>query len=83
MFPERAINALGYQHLESQPQAALRVFQINSELHPESSNVWDSLAEAYMTIGDNAHAIEFYDKALAMDPTNDGARERLAELRGQ
>ncbi|MEE9207630.1 MAG: c-type cytochrome [Gemmatimonadota bacterium] len=83
MFPERAMNALGYQHLESQPQAALRVFQLNSELHPESSNVWDSLAEAYMTIGDNAHAIEFYDKALAMDPTNDGARERLVELRGQ
>lgn len=83
MLPEQAINTLGYQYLRRQPQTALRVFQLNTELHPESANVWDSLAEAYMTVGDNAHAIEFYEKALSMDPTNDGARERLAELRGQ
>ncbi|MEN8144469.1 MAG: c-type cytochrome [Gemmatimonadota bacterium] len=83
MFPERVLNALGYQHLGSQPDAALRVFVLNSELNPESANVWDSLAEGYMTVGDNDRAIEFYEKTLAMNPNNDGARERLAELRGQ
>lgn len=44
--------------------------------------VGDSLAEGYLTVGDEARAIEFYEKALELDPDNRNAGEKLRELRG-
>lgn len=82
LFGERAINTLGYEFLRrSQPEVAIEVFELNTELHPGSWNVWDSLAEAHMVAGDRRRAVELYEKSLAMNPENDNAREKLAELR--
>lgn len=83
LFGESAINRLGYKFLQqvSQPRTAIEIFELNTELHPESWNVWDSLAEGHMVAGDRERAIELYEKSLELNPENDNAREKLAELR--
>ena len=62
--------------------AAIAVFALNVEKFPTSSNVYDSLGEAYMKAGDNAKAILNYEKSLELNPHNDNAREMLKKLRG-
>lgn len=83
LFDERAINTLGYEFLtqRSLPNVAIEIFGLNTELHPDSWNVWDSLAEAHIVAGNRRRAIELYEKSLALNPENDNAREKLAELR--
>jgi len=49
-------------------------------LYPDNSNVYDSLAEAYILSGDNKRAIENYKISLELNPDNTNAREKLAEL---
>ena len=81
-FREIRLNGLGYQLLgEGDHEAAIAAFRLNAELYPESGNVWDSLAEAYMVAGQKERAIVFYEKSLAINPSNDNAVEKLVELR--
>ena len=63
------------------PAQALRVFQLNVELHPNSWNAYDSLGEIYAKSGQKDLAIENYQKSLDLNPKNDGAVKMLAELR--
>ena len=67
---ERTINTLGYQLLRTGRTAdAIAVFIFNTELYPDSANTYDSLAEGYAGSGDVKRAVEFYRKALAVNPT--------------
>lgn len=59
---------------------AIRVFELNVAEYPEGWNSYDSLAEGYMTKGNNARAIELYRKSLAMNPDNTGAVGKLKTL---
>jgi len=64
---EADLNNLGYQYMQAgKLDEALAVFKKNVEMHAESWNVHDSLAEAYAAKGDKAKAIELYSKALSM-----------------
>jgi len=77
------INNLGYQLMNGgKIDDAIQVFQKNTELNPNSWNVWDSLAEAYMNKGDKKLAIQNYKKALGMAPENqkDRIKGTLAQL---
>jgi tetratricopeptide (TPR) repeat protein len=68
---ENDVNALGYQLLfAGKVDDALEVFKMNTEMYPESWNVWDSLGEGYMNKGDTELAIQNYTKALGMAPEN-------------
>ncbi len=80
---ERVVNASGYRLLgAAKPLAAQAVFETNTRLFPASANVWDSLAEAHMTLGNTEEAIRIYEKTLQMDADNPGARAALEALRG-
>jgi Tfp pilus assembly protein PilF len=57
------------------------VFELNVESYPNSFNVYDSLAEAYMNAGDSDHAIEFYEKSLAINPGNTNATAMIDKIR--
>jgi tetratricopeptide (TPR) repeat protein len=57
--------------------------KLNVEAYPQSANVYDSLAEAYLLSGDKEKAIENYRKALAIDPTMESAKQALKQLTGQ
>jgi CubicO group peptidase (beta-lactamase class C family) len=78
---EDAINSTGYQILALKKTAdAIRIFQLNVQLHPESSNTYDSLGEAYMANGEKELAIKNYEKSLEMNAKNSNAVEMLKRL---
>jgi tetratricopeptide (TPR) repeat protein len=80
-FGEGSLNAVGYLLLEKDPAGSIPVFQLNAATFPQSGNVWDSLAEAYMKAGDLKKAQENYEKSLTLDPTNDNAKEMLKKIK--
>lgn len=80
-FDERELNDLGYQLLrKDQFKEAIRVFQLNVEAYPQSSNVYDSLGEAYMDDGQNGKAITNYRRSLKLNPKNHNAERMLQKL---
>lgn len=79
---ETPLNSIGYQLLRMKKvEEAIEVFTQNTTDFPQSGNVWDSLAEAYMIKGDKTHAIEYYEKSLQLDPGNTNAVEQLKKLK--
>ncbi len=80
-FRETDFNNLGYEYLANGDlEKAIAIFALNVEAFPEGFNTYDSLAEAYMVNGQNELAIANYNKSLALNPGNDNARAKLAEL---
>lgn len=81
---EEELNNTGYRLLNSgQLEPALFVFQFNTQLFPLSANAWDSLAEANWKAGNTEKAIEYYNKAIKMDPeggVGDNARAMLKKV---
>jgi CubicO group peptidase (beta-lactamase class C family) len=78
---ENSINSAGYQLLSAKKLPdSIRIFQLNVELHPESSDVYDSLGEAYMNTGEKELAIQNYKKSLDLDPKNTNATAMLKKL---
>ena len=81
-FQEQLLNNLGYLLMgQGKLKEAIRVLQVNVVSYPSSSNVYDSLAEAYMKNGEKAAAIENYEKSLKLDPANTNAVDMLKKLR--
>lgn len=80
LLGEAAINGLGYEFMPDQVQPARKLFQLNVELHPDSWNVYDSLAESYMVTGARERAIELYEKSLELNPQNRNGLEMLQKL---
>ncbi|WP_412986992.1 serine hydrolase [Pontimicrobium sp. IMCC45349] len=64
---ETTINDFGYDFLYSDnSNYALQFFIENTKRYPFSSNVWDSLGEAYLTYKDYDSAIDCYKKAVEL-----------------
>jgi len=79
---ERFLNTLGYEELKrGQIPAAIKLFALNVEAYPKSSNVYDSLGEAYMVAGNKKEATKNYEKSLALNPDNRNATKMLEKLR--
>ena len=71
---EREINQLGYFYISRGATArAVDVFALNVRAFPKSANVYDSLGEAQLALGDTAQAIANYRKSLELDPGNSNA----------
>jgi len=80
-FDENELNNLGYQLIRANKfKEAIRIFQLNVEAYPQSSNVYDSLAEGYMDDGDKAQAVANYQKSLQLNPKNRNAVLMLRKL---
>jgi CubicO group peptidase (beta-lactamase class C family) len=78
---EARLNDLGYSLLaEKRVAEAIAVFKVNVELYPQSSNVYDSLGEAYLANGDKELAAINYKKSLELDPHNQNAASILKKL---
>jgi len=60
---------------------AIRVLALNAELFPGSAAAHLGLGDAYAAAGDTALAIRSYEKALAINPKSEAAKEALAKLR--
>ena len=57
-----------------------REINMNVELFPASTNVYDSLAEAFMLSGDRDQAIANYRRSLELNPNNQNAKDMLQKL---
>ena len=83
-FDEGELNTLGYQLIRARKfKDAVRIFQLNIEAYPRSSNAYDSLAEGYMDDGDKVRAIANYEKALQLNPKNGNSAVMLQKLTAQ
>jgi len=79
-FGENALNDFGYEVLKNDPVGAVQIFRLNAAEFPQSGNVWDSLAEAYMKSGNLKKAEEYYEKALTRDASDQNAKDMLTKL---
>ena len=79
---ENRLNSLGYSFLLQKKFAeAIAVLKLNVELYPQSWNVYDSLAEAYMMNGEKDLAIANYEKSLGLNPNNGNGAAMLKKLK--
>jgi CubicO group peptidase (beta-lactamase class C family) len=82
-YNESDLNNAGYLLLQRQKtDDAIKVFELNTELFPESYNVWDSLGEAWMIKGDKEKAIKYYRKSLELNPDSPTGKDALKKLEG-
>jgi len=78
---EPSLNVLGYSLLRrGDLEASIAVFGLNTELHPDSANVWDSLADAYLAAGDEQKALEAVQKAAENLPIDSTTAPGLREI---
>lgn len=65
---ENELNSLGYLLLkQDKKKEALKIFQVNYNLYPESANVVSSLGEGYYETGDIKRAVAILEKALELN----------------
>jgi pimeloyl-ACP methyl ester carboxylesterase len=77
LFPEAALNQLGYQHLQAgRTKEAIELFKLNTEAYPASANTYDSLGDAYLADGQNDMALQASRKAIEM-LANDNSSENV------
>ena len=69
---------LGDDHLPE----AVALLSLNAQMHPDSSNAYARLAQAYGVSGQKQSAISTYREALARDPGNRTAKKQLEDLLG-
>lgn len=75
---EPYLNLLGYHFLNrGQHPIALTLFEEVIRLYPRSANAYDSLAEAYLRLGNEEKAKLNYKKSLELNPDNERARKVL------
>ena len=81
-FREQMLNYLGYRLLNKKKvNEAIEIFKLNVKVFPNSANMYDSLAEAYLKKGEKKLAIKNYEISLRMDPENKNAVKMINKLR--
>lgn len=91
---EDEINVLGYDFMggvnnpnpyrfaeERKYQQALETFKLNTELFPDSWNVYDSYGEILLLLGRKDEAIKMYEKSVQLNPKNEGGKKILEQLK--
>ncbi|MEM6768130.1 MAG: alpha/beta hydrolase [Bacteroidota bacterium] len=81
-IPEGAINNLGLQ-LAFNPttsEEGIKVFLLATRVYPNSANLFDSLAEAYLFRNNKEEAIRCFKKSLELYEDNQHAIQHLEEL---
>lgn len=78
LFPESAVNLLGYQRLQKgDAKEAIEILKLNELAYPRSANVYDSLGDAYLADHQDELALQYSEKTLkvlAENPPADAAR---------
>lgn len=78
---ENILNVMGYNLMRKDDlKLALQVFQLNTELYPESYNVYDSYGEALLKNGDRDEAIKNYRQSLILNSDSQSGKRALKEM---
>jgi tetratricopeptide (TPR) repeat protein len=72
------LNEWGYQLINQKNiEGALAVFTLNTEMHPEVANTFDSLGETYAVLKQYKQALTNYQKILLLQPENQVAKKQI------
>jgi glyoxylase-like metal-dependent hydrolase (beta-lactamase superfamily II) len=84
-YSDAELNSLGYWLLQQlkDKEGALQIFKLNAELHPNSWNAFDSLAEACYEKGDKQKALELYKKSLELNPANENGKKFIERIESE
>lgn len=75
------LNSWGYKLLrDGEVRSAIAILRLNTEIHADSWNAFDSLGEAYAGDGNKPLAIEAYRKSLSLNSGNRNAEDQLVKL---
>lgn len=78
---ERMVNLLGYNCLSNKHyDRAYSFFKMNIDYYPQSFNVYDSMGDYYLAVGDKKNAITAFATALSLED-NQEIRKKLQELK--
>ena len=81
IIKEYSLNSAGYDYIRINDfKKAIEIFKINVALYPQSSNVYDSLGEAYLLNKDTINAVKNYEKSLDLDNDNRNAERILNRI---
>ncbi|NND94276.1 MAG: hypothetical protein HKN45_05380 [Flavobacteriales bacterium] len=76
-----AINAFAYDLFRQKNfDDALKLFKLNTELYPESSNPWDSYSMCLIAMGKKEEGIQAYKRFIELSPLDQYAKKKLEEL---
>ncbi len=79
---EQLVNEFGEQISWSGNKTdAIKVFELNTKLFPDSPSAAFQLAEIYKEVDDMAHAIEYYQKVLEHYPNNSYVKRIIEEAK--
>jgi tetratricopeptide (TPR) repeat protein len=82
-IPEGDLNNLGLQlvYNPKTSEQGINVFLLATTIYPSSANIFDSLAEGYLYIGNKNKAMINFQRSLKLNPENLNAINRLKELK--
>jgi tetratricopeptide (TPR) repeat protein len=76
---EDELNSFGYELMKGKKvNDALEIFTLNTKLHPNGFNTFDSLGECLMLLGKKDQAISAYKRSLELNPKNENARKIIS-----
>jgi len=78
---ETTLNSIGYYLMSNQRlDDAIEIFNLNIQLFPVSSNVYDSMGEAFYNQGNLKSAILNYNKSFELNPQNINAKQMIEKI---
>jgi len=79
--PEVMLDRIGHGELVRDTTAAMRMLEMNAKLYPSSANAVASIGDIWLAKKDTTKAVEYYEKALAMRPGLQRAKEMVQKLK--
>jgi predicted alpha/beta superfamily hydrolase len=79
--PEAMVDLIGHVAISQDTSAALRLLELNAKLYPTSANAVASLGDIWLAKKDTTKALGYYEKALAMRPGLQRAKDMVPKLK--
>lgn len=79
--PEDMMDLLGHVALGRDTTVAEKLFEMNAALYPKSAATQVALGDLWLAKKDSAKALGFYQKALALRPGNQRAKDMVGKLK--
>ena len=79
---ETELNRIGYRFLrKGGVENSIKVFEANVRIWPTSSNVYDSLGEAFLEAGELNKALVNYEKSVEINPQSRGGMRAIRKIK--
>lgn len=71
----------GFDHIDNgKPDTAIRIFEMNAFVYPESAKALQGLGEGYMETGKNELALRYFKESLRLNPESRFVKNMIREL---